>query len=470
MIVTMSPLKQLIPSDICLSCQVCCRFPSPESSMFPIFTQEEMKRHSLSGPPQAVPYHGKSGQPCACPFFNPVTQECAIYPDRPLDCQLYPFVLIYGPTRKRILLGLDTQCPFVQNSAHENSLIGYSDYLRDILADPQIVESIAKTPELVKPCDETILPLYPLSPLTEKFFHTTLFGPPPPVSLGFSPLTLKDMEFFPRGSFIPLFVFSDLLHFYWKKEGDALFVVAEQGNHFFLPIPPITKKLRAVHLEQGFYFLNHMNQKGSTARIEGLSEEDLSLAKELGCAIHPKSPDYIYRRKDLAELTGNAYKSKRALVNYFTKNYHFTYEPYRAGDRMGCLYLFKAWQDRRAALTKEDYELALLEDAASVHRRVLLHTEELGIQGRVVKIAGEVKGYTFGYPLDEKTFCVFLEITDTEVKGLSQFLFREFCGELKEFEWMNAMDDSGLESLRRVKESYRPTLKKISYAVVKDSP
>jgi len=41
-------------------------------------------------------------------------------------------------------------------------------------------------------------------------------------------------------------------------------------------------------------------------------------------------------------------------------------------------------------------------------------------------------------------------------KGLSQYIFRRFCEDLKGYKYINITDDSGLESLKAVKESYRP--------------
>jgi len=496
----MKPLKQLIPSEVCLKCEVCCRFLTPESDMFPVFMKEEVKRlspdrKSLFEPssddpsrvptplrPAATSYHGSGSQACACPFFNPVTQECAIYLNRPLDCQLYPFVLTLSPTRKRVFLSLDTQCPFVQDLTNQEALFGYGAYVQEYLEKKEVVDAVAGTSGFIRGSGETVLPLYPLAGLTEKLFQTTLFGNPPLPSAGLFLLTLKDREAveyffsaspreFAEEAFPPLVAFSDLLRFYWKRELDVLFIVAEQGNNFFMPIPPITKKQTPQTLDAGFTLLATLNKQGNDLRIEGLPFEACVLATELGCTVYPKSPEYLYRRSDLAALAGDAYKSKRSLCNYFAKNYHFTYEPYRSRDFFGCFHLFKQWQERRFLSEPTDaYEQALLEDATFVHKRVLLHARALGMEGRVVRIAGEIKGYTFGYALNDETWCILVEIADQKVKGLAQFLFREFCREKKEFNWVSAMDDSGLERLQRVKESYRPLCKKIPYVAVRKGP
>ena len=99
----------------------------------------------------------------------------------------------------------------------------------------------------------------------------------------------------------------------------------------------------------------------------------------------------------------------------------------------------------------------MLEDSRSAHRTAIAHAEALGLLGRVVRIDEEIRGYTFGYPLNADIFCVLFEITDLEIKGLAQFIYREFCKELMgTYRWINAMDDSGLENLKRVKRSYPP--------------
>lgn len=117
---------------------------------------------------------------------------------------------------------------------------------------------------------------------------------------------------------------------------------------------------------------------------------------------------------------------------------------------------------------KEDesgYARHMAIDAASVHRFVLHHAADLGLMGRVVEGGGQVSAYTFGYPLTSSTFCILLEIADRTVKGLPQYIFREFCRELSSYRFINAMDDSGLAGLRYAKELYRPVRLIESYIV-----
>jgi len=76
--------------------------------------------------------------------------------------------------------------------------------------------------------------------------------------------------------------------------------------------------------------------------------------------------------------------------------------------------------------------------------------------------------FTFGFKLNKDTFCILYEITDLSIKGLSQFIFRQFCSELKNHRYINIMDDSGLVNLKRVKLSYHPQRTIPSYTVTRE--
>ncbi len=116
-------LYQIIPNDVCLSCDVCCRFLESDSQLAPIFTEKEKQKVISDGadPTLFQPQtDGKSSQIklkphkhyYLCPFFEPKTNECTIYNNRPLDCQLYPFALMFNEDKTQVVLGVDMLCPF----------------------------------------------------------------------------------------------------------------------------------------------------------------------------------------------------------------------------------------------------------------------------------------------------------------------------------------------------------------------
>jgi hypothetical protein len=122
--------------------------------------------------------------------------------------------------------------------------------------------------------------------------------------------------------------------------------------------------------------------------------------------------------------------------------------------------------DNRKAKSSDPVYIKMLEDGFITHRQALDNYKDLNLVGRVVKINNRIKGYTFGFKLNRDIFCILFEITDISIKGISQFIFRRFTEEFKDHPYINIMDDSGLENLRRVKLSYRP-LKLIPCYIVK---
>jgi len=85
-----------------------------------------------------------------------------------------------------------------------------------------------------------------------------------------------------------------------------------------------------------------------------------------------------------------------------------------------------------------------------------------------VEVQGEVVAYTFGYPLNDDTFCVLFEVTDLSFKGLAAFIFSRFCSDdaVKRFEFINAMDDFEAAALTQAKMSWRPVRLEPVYTVV----
>jgi hypothetical protein len=146
-------------------------------------------------------------------------------------------------------------------------------------------------------------------------------------------------------------------------------------------------------------------------------------------------------------------------------------------DIQACLRLYQTWLAQYRERHPAKHEIEMAQENFKVHQKALLEMagaryETVGAQliaplliGRVIEINGEISGYTFGVPLSSEIFYILFEITDLRIKGISQYLFREFCRELKQYQYINAGGDSGLESLQRAKESYRPVKKHPIYQI-----
>ena len=224
----------------------------------------------------------------------------------------------------------------------------------------------------------------------------------------------------------------------------------------FLYLSPLGKKNNPAVITEVLDILRGLNKNPAFAHIENIEEQDLDFYQGLGLACELKSHDYLCSRADLAGLKGNRFKSKRSSYNYFIKHYDFEYKKLELRDRRDCLKLYGLWQGQRQSENPDHIYQGMLSDSRVSLKEALENYSALGFQGAAVKINKEMKGFTFGFALNKDVFCVLYEITDLSVKGLAQFIFRSFARELKNYKFINVMDDSGLENLKKVKLSYHP--------------
>ncbi|MDD5565943.1 MAG: YkgJ family cysteine cluster protein [Candidatus Omnitrophica bacterium] len=119
-------IKQFVPQKICLSCQGCCRFAEAKSVWSVRLLKEEKKRLRLAA--YDLPLIPASAhQPYVCVFFMPCKNKCLEYATRPFECRLYPFLL--NRFGNKVVLAVDTHCPFVQKTIHSKKFSSYAAYL-----------------------------------------------------------------------------------------------------------------------------------------------------------------------------------------------------------------------------------------------------------------------------------------------------------------------------------------------------
>ena len=170
-------LEQIVPSTVCFSCDVCCRFLEQDSFLAPIFTQAEMEKAIANGVAANLfrpTADGKSAQVklirhedmYICPCFNSETSECTIYPVRPLDCQIYPFALMYNQDQTQVVLGVDMICPYSEAEIETEAFQRYVDYMATYLESDSVVETVTASWQLIGPYQEEVLIVRTLEKLT----------------------------------------------------------------------------------------------------------------------------------------------------------------------------------------------------------------------------------------------------------------------------------------------------------------
>jgi uncharacterized protein len=242
-------------------------------------------------------------------------------------------------------------------------------------------------------------------------------------------------------------------------------------------LPPLGEKQNTYEaILKCFDIMNSHNSNRNYSKIEYVHEDILegfvdyleegTLIYEMlkDFIIEKKLVDYIYKVDDLIDLKGDAYKSKRNEINKFKKIYPEHRIEIMDKEKHGgaVLSLFNKWvKDRTTYMPKEEVEIFL--DGIYFERfaikRLINDYNNLDIIGLVIYINDEIKGFTVGDRINEKTASVIIEKTDFEILGCAQFIFREFTKILKnkyDIEYINVGDDMGFENLKKVKMSYRP--------------
>jgi hypothetical protein len=224
-------------------------------------------------------------------------------------------------------------------------------------------------------------------------------------------------------------------------------------------LPPLGKAVSAEVIQQCWAVMNAYNTRPEISRIENVESSCRVWFERGGYRSYESNPDYVCRRKDLVLLRGHAFKSKRSSINQFERAYPYSYDPYTSGRYDDCIDLCRRWSARRKLRIEDPVSHYMLDDTVRVQAEALRHSSALGLTGRVMIVSRAVVGYTFGYALNGETFCVLFEICDLAYRGIAQTIFRNFARELEPYAFLNIMSDSGLDHLKRVKESYRPVRK-----------
>jgi hypothetical protein len=290
------------------------------------------------------------------------------------------------------------------------------------------------------------------------------------------PLTIDSKRLFDEYVNTMNFVVADLSftnNFIWLSRMSAFYQIIHDcfclfslnGNRLSMLLPPIGAPTRqAAALEACFQIMDSYNPLPGWAAVEYVSRDFIeALGGELAWRLEPSFPDYVYRTTDLIELKGNAYKTKRGEINQFARSYphhrieHLQPQLHRAAIRE----LMGAWLRQRM----QNLEAAAVADfLASVElerqgiERALDHYNALGLSGLCLFIDDRLEGFTFGERINPAVASILVEKTNVAIAGAAQYLFREFAKSFADCAYINVGDDLGLESLRRVKMSYRPVM------------
>mgnify|MGYP002346680261 CR=1 FL=1 len=156
-------IKQLVLQEICLECRGCCRFREAESSWTPSLLCEEAIAFQNKGiqpsffsleKKKILPIWNERNDAFLCPFVEEDTYHCQIYKSRPLECQLYPFVL--SSRKEKIFLSVDLHCPYMEDLRGSTEIMEYAQYLELFFSSSQRKKILHENQHLIQPYEDVL--------------------------------------------------------------------------------------------------------------------------------------------------------------------------------------------------------------------------------------------------------------------------------------------------------------------------
>ena len=269
----------------------------------------------------------------------------------------------------------------------------------------------------------------------------------------------------------PLSDYTFANNFIWLSQRSGFYQIIEDcfclfslnGHYLTMLLPPLGALERQPQaLAACFEIMDRYNPNPYLSAIEFVYRDFAQTIEPQPWLIERTLPDYIYRTEDLIELKGNAYKTKRSEINQFRRTYpNHRMEVLGSQHWSGIRGLIDTWLRNRLKYLEADAIADFfytVEQERKAIERALENYDTLELSGLCLIIDERLEGFTIGERITADVGNVLVEKTNFAIPGSAQYLFREFAKTFKDCTYINVGDDLGLENLRRVKMSYRPTL------------
>lgn len=234
-------------------------------------------------------------------------------------------------------------------------------------------------------------------------------------------------------------------------------------RHLLLPISPekdwTPEELSLLVKDAGFECFRFVPEEW----IEEKGRENLEKFFEI--REQPGLFDYVYAKKDLAELAGRKYSKKRNLISQFEKAYaadRIDVDFIRNGDLEGCLSCLESWCAERNCDQVPGTSMACEKEAAS---RALSMMDDTEFRGLRLKLDGKIVAFGIANRLTKNMGVLHFEKALSEYKGLYQYFDRECSRRLfpENIEFINKESDMDEPGLAQAKQSYYPAFQVKSF-------
>ena len=268
-------------------------------------------------------------------------------------------------------------------------------------------------------------------------------------------------------SFTSLYMWREINRFSWEIIGDYLCIAGvsllEEGveEPFLLPPLTCTGTYEPAGLRETILAVRRRFQEAGAAfalrLVPSHMVQHIKAAFPTEIIVTPDRPndDYVYLRKNLAELAGRAYHGKKNHLNYFKNHYQYEYVTLTSDMAPQAEQFIREFNDRKKGLLPNERMLLLCEERAM--KDVFQNLERVGYLAGAILIDGRIEALTIGGRLGADTITVHVEKANTEIRGLYQAINNEFSKRVPEkIQYINREEDMGIEGLRKAKLSYNP--------------
>lgn len=166
----------------------------------------------------------------------------------------------------------------------------------------------------------------------------------------------------------------------------------------------------------------------------------------------PNSFDYVYNVRDLIDLKGKKYHSKKNHYNSFAKKYDFNYVRYENSLYEKCMEFCNNVIDEQIHSSQEakKYELQSI-------KKALDNYDDLEIICSLLTIDDKIIALSVGEVLNDDYALIHIEKASYEYRTaysvINRLMLQNEFGHMK---FVNREEDLGIEGLRKAKESYHP--------------
>ncbi|MGL5964341.1 MAG: DUF2156 domain-containing protein, partial [Fusobacteriaceae bacterium] len=172
--------------------------------------------------------------------------------------------------------------------------------------------------------------------------------------------------------------------------------------------------------------------------------------------------DYVYSVQDMIELKGRKYSKKKNKKNQFTKLYNYRYERLGRDNLEEVIKFQESWCIKKDCMNSEN-----LRSESLGLQNLFENIDNTDIVGGVLYVEDIVVAYTLGEKLNHDTVIIHVEKADEIYSGSYQAINSIFLEkEWSHMVYVNREDDSGIEGIRKAKESYYP-IKKVKKYLIK---